>query len=109
MNEQNEKLLKRKTGILKRCMKDKISYIKETEEIKTKIVQMVEKNDDEYKIKKMKEILDETKMMIPHSMRTIQKAADDLNKMMMEVKDEVGTSEEFTTAKKLLDEASDLL
>ncbi|OMJ26410.1 Tubulin-specific chaperone A [Smittium culicis] len=77
------KSLKIKSGSLSRLAKDKIVYIKESEQIKLKIDELVKNNADEWDIKKQREILEETLNMLPGCDKRIAVAHEDLSNLVV--------------------------
>ncbi|XP_071964574.1 tubulin-specific chaperone A-like [Antedon mediterranea] len=98
--------LKIKTGVLKRCAKEKIMYQKEGEQIAEKIEKMKADNKDEYDIKKQMEVLAESKMMIPDCTKRIEAAYSDLEQLIEECKTDFAETEELQAAAKQLSEVT---
>jgi len=101
--------LKIKTGVCKRSGKEKASYQKEAEQQKAKIEKMKADNEDEYKIKKMHEVLGETQQMVPDCHRRLVAARADLEKMIEELEPDFGQSDEKEEADKDLVAAKQVL
>jgi tubulin-specific chaperone A len=76
--EGQAKNLKIKTGTLRRLTKEKIMYEQEARSLQEKLKQYKEEGKDEYFIKKQTEVLKEANMMVPDTIRRLQKAYDDL-------------------------------
>ncbi len=81
--EGQVKNLKIKTGTLKRLTKEKLMYEQEVTTLQEKLKTYKDEARDEYFIKKQTEVLKEANMMVPDTMRRLQKAYDDL-KMTVE-------------------------
>ena len=73
-----QKQLRIKTGVCKRLKKDVIFYQKEQSDQEKKIEKMVSDGKCEYDIKKQREVLDETKAMIPDGFKRLETGYDDL-------------------------------
>ncbi|PVU85464.1 hypothetical protein BB559_006992 [Furculomyces boomerangus] len=82
------RLLKIKTGSLKRLVKDKDVYLMEAEEVKKRIENLKAKNADEWDIKKQAscidfyEVLEETLDMLPGCDKRIAVAYEDLQNLL---------------------------
>ena len=92
-NEGNiSRQLRIKTGIVKRLTKDVVSYQAEADIQQVRLEKMKEEKRDEYDIKKMGQVVQESLMMIPHCLRKLKIANEDLKQLtnehrdMMEVK-----------------------
>jgi tubulin-specific chaperone A len=64
--------------IWRRMLKEVAYYQKEVEENEAKLATMKEENRDPYDIKKFEEVLGESHMMIPDSMRRLEQTLQDL-------------------------------
>ena len=100
-NAQQLRQLKIKTGVLKRSVKDHISYSKEKtkqeEQLEnTKAQEGAEPSD----IKLRENMLAETVQMLPMCITNIQKAIDDLSGVQALVEESVGEDEEALAALK---------
>ncbi|XKL66700.1 hypothetical protein PGB90_010120 [Kerria lacca] len=76
--EGQAKNLKIKTGILKRLTKEKLMYEEEVSALQEKLQMYKNEGKDEYFIKKQTEVLKEANMMVPDTIRRLQRAYDDL-------------------------------
>lgn len=92
--EGQAKNLKIKTGTLRRLTKEKLMYEQEAKTLQEKLKQYKEDGKDEYFIKKQTEVLKEANMMVPDTMRRLQKAYDDL-KMTVEGATEIPKDNEI--------------
>ncbi|VVC30038.1 Tubulin binding cofactor A [Cinara cedri] len=104
MADPRIKTLKIKTGVVKRLTKEKLMYIKETDQQLEKVKKLKESGSDESVIKKQEEVLRESQMMIPDTQRRLKAAFDDLKSVIAdceELKEEV----DYLNAKKFLAEA----
>jgi len=103
--------LKIKTGVLKRSGKEKLSYQKEAQQQKEKIEKMKKDGRDEYEIKKMGEVLQETQQMVPDCHRRLVAARAEMEKMIGELEPDFGESEDkdFLAAKEVLKESETYL
>ncbi|XP_044756844.1 tubulin-specific chaperone A [Coccinella septempunctata] len=104
MSDPRIKQLKIKTGVVRRLAKEKITYEKEAVQQKDKVEKLKTDNGDSYHIKKQEEVLQESLMMIPDCQRRLAKAYEDLKNIIDNEKD-LEESEEFATAKQVLEEA----
>jgi tubulin-specific chaperone A len=71
-----------KTGVLKRVGKEKLSYRIEADQQKVKLQKMKDDGKDEYDIRKMNEVLQETLMMIPDCHRRLVAAHADIKNVL---------------------------
>ena len=79
--------LRIKTGIVKRLSKDVVSYQAEADIQQVRLDKMTEEKRDEYDIKKMGQVVQESLMMIPHCLRKLKIATEDLKQFTNEQKD----------------------
>ena len=79
--------LRIKTGIVKRLSKDVVSYQAEADIQQVRLDKMLEEKKDEYDIKKMGQVVQESLMMIPHCLRRLKIANEDLTTFTDEQKD----------------------
>ena len=78
--------LRIKTGIVKRLTKDVVSYQAEADIQQVRLEKMKEEERDEYDIKKMGQVVQESLMMIPHCLRKLKIANEDLKQLTNEYK-----------------------
>ncbi|KAK3098478.1 hypothetical protein FSP39_019816 [Pinctada imbricata] len=88
--------------------KEKCSYEKEITSTEEKIEKMKAEGKDEYDIKKMNEVLQESKMMVPDAMNRLRKAYDDLEQTLEKEKD-LNESEEYKAAQTALEDGKKVL
>ena len=62
--KQAERQLRIKTGGLVRYKKDMMSYAKELQQQENKLAKQMEEGQDEYTVKKLKEMIEETKAVL---------------------------------------------
>ncbi|XP_050732730.1 tubulin-specific chaperone A-like [Eriocheir sinensis] len=105
MSETLLKQLRIKTGVLKRCCKELISYQKEAEQIQEKIKKMQDEGQDVYYIKKQDLLLQETQNVIPDCQKRFNAAFQDLKTIVDEEKS-VEESEEYQAAAASLQDTS---
>ena len=87
-NEVNiSRQLRIKTGIVKRLTKDVVSYQAEADIQQMRLEKMKEEERDEYDIKKMGQVVQESLMMIPHCLRKLKIATEDLKQFTNDQKD----------------------
>jgi len=94
--------LKIKTGVVKRLAKEKEMYEKEAVDQAAKVEKMKAEEKDEYDIKKQKEVLEESRIMIPDCKRRLKTAYDDLKKLVADT-EELCETEEHKNAKAILE------
>ncbi|XP_028399202.1 tubulin-specific chaperone A-like [Dendronephthya gigantea] len=94
--------LKIKTNVVKRIGKEVKMYEKESQSLEEKVRQMESEGKDEYDIRKQKEVLAESKSMVPDTNRRLKTAIEDLKSYMGETEQELSESREFEEAKTLL-------
>lgn len=104
MADPRIRTIKIKTGVVKRLTKEKIVYEREAEAQKVRIEKLKEQGKDEYDLKKQDEVMNECLMMIPDCQRRLLVAYDDL-KNILDTEKDLEQSEDYITAKKILDEA----
>ncbi|XP_005091780.1 tubulin-specific chaperone A [Aplysia californica] len=101
MADPRIKQIKIKTGVVKRLVKEKESYEKEATQIEEKIEKMKADGKDEYDVKKQGEVLQESRSMVPDTIRRLKKAYADLDELLQKESD-LAEAEEFTQAKEAL-------
>ncbi|KAA8584323.1 tubulin-specific chaperone A [Sander lucioperca] len=94
--------IKIKTGIVKRLVKEEISYKKELSQQEEKVERLKAEAGCEYVIKKQVEVLQEARMMIPDCKRRLTIAHGDLLQLL-EAEEDLGESEEYKEARSVLD------
>ncbi|XP_037609464.1 tubulin-specific chaperone A [Sebastes umbrosus] len=94
--------IKIKTNIVRRLVKEEISYKKELVQQQEKVDRMKAEAGDEYVLRKQIEVLQESKMMIPDCRRRLTKAHEDLVQIL-EIEADLGESEEYKEAKNVSD------
>ncbi|KAG0277729.1 hypothetical protein BGZ96_002733 [Linnemannia gamsii] len=92
-----------KTNVLKRVAKEEVFYTKEKEHQERRIAVMVEKDPEDYEIKKQREVLEETMDMFPDVERRRKAALQDLSNLVMNASPDVKGSKEYEEARKLLE------
>ncbi|XP_002731209.1 tubulin-specific chaperone A-like [Saccoglossus kowalevskii] len=97
--------IKIKTGVVKRLTKEKAMYEKESIEQAAKVQKMEDEKKDEYDIRKQKEVLQESKQMIPDCEKRLRKAHSELTTMLENEKD-LEETEEYKAAQTVLQEAN---
>ncbi|XP_070541816.1 tubulin-specific chaperone A-like [Ptychodera flava] len=95
--------IKIKTGVVKRLNKEKAMYEKEVVDQDEKIKKMEADGKDEYDIKKQKEVLQESKQMIPDCKKRLATAHSELTTMVENEKD-LAETEEYKAAQEILAE-----
>ncbi|KAM4532529.1 tubulin-specific chaperone A [Fundulus diaphanus] len=102
MADPRTRQIKIKTGVVKRLVKEEISYINEAKQQEEKIERMKADGGDEYVIKKQMEVLQESRMMVPDCRRRLLIAHADLSQIL-ETEEDLAESEEYKEAKNVLD------
>ncbi|XP_077989117.1 tubulin-specific chaperone A-like [Glandiceps talaboti] len=95
--------LKIKTGVVKRLGKERSMYEKEVVDQQEKINKMEADGKDEYDIRKQKEVLQESKIMIPDCTRRLKTAHSELQ-TMLENEKELAETEEYKAAEAIVNE-----
>lgn len=93
-----------KVNALKRLMKEQALYKKEAEADAKRVEQAKEEGKDEYEIKKMNEVLQETQKMVPELNKKIQTTLNGLKELLSSDLDE-----DTTSAKEVAEEAEKFL
>ncbi|KAA8916488.1 hypothetical protein TRICI_001351 [Trichomonascus ciferrii] len=93
-----------KVNALKRLMKEQALYKKEAESDAKRVEQAKEEGKDEYEIKKMNEVLQETQQMVPELNKKIQTTLNGLKDLLSSDIDE-----DTTAAKEVVQEAEQFL
>ncbi|KAJ3359376.1 hypothetical protein GGF32_009394 [Allomyces javanicus] len=70
--------LKIKTGVVKRVHKETFMYQKEAEQQQARIQKLIDSGADEHDVRKQKEVLQETLVMIPDTQRRLAAAFHEL-------------------------------
>lgn len=104
MTDPRMKVLRIKTGVVKRLAKEKVMYEKEADWERARIQTFKDKGKDEHDIRKQEEVLQESLMMIPDCQRKLFKAFEEL-KNILETEIDLADKEEYITAQKILEEA----
>ncbi|TRY61588.1 hypothetical protein TCAL_02140 [Tigriopus californicus] len=103
------KSLKIKTGVVKRCGKEKLSYRQEADQQKDKVEQMKKEGRDDAEVKKMIEVMQESLMMIPDCHRRLEKAYAELQALVQGEMKDLTETEEYRSAQQVLTEAEEQL
>lgn len=108
MSDQRIKQLRIQTGVVKRIIKEKQMYEKEVEQTENRIQKMKDEGRDEYDVRKMGEVLAESKMMGPDCVKRLTTAVEDLKTKMSDA-DDLKETEEYKEAAKHLADAEKVL
>ncbi|OQV25792.1 putative Tubulin-specific chaperone A [Hypsibius exemplaris] len=103
MSDPRLRNLKVKTGVVRRLYKEKISYEKELEKERGKLTGMRQKGEDEYRVKKQEEVVQECLMMIPNCKIRLSNAWTDL-KTSIDAEPGFSNTDEYREATKVLNE-----
>lgn len=104
MTDPRIKILRIKTGVVKRLAKEKLTYELEADQQRERILTFKEQGKDEHEIKKQEEVLRESLMMVPDCQRRLVRAFDELQ-ILLENESDLADQEEYTVAQKVLEEA----
>lgn len=104
MSDPRIRILKIKTGVVKRLAKEKVTYEKEAAQQRERIQKLKDQDKDGYDIKKQEEVLQESLMMVPDCQRRLIKAFDELKKIL-ETEQDLKEVEDYIEAEKVLQEA----
>ncbi|KAG0149595.1 hypothetical protein CROQUDRAFT_669116 [Cronartium quercuum f. sp. fusiforme G11] len=102
--------LKIKTGVLQRLIKEEKFYHQELIEQTIKLESLSSSkplpNDDDYewKLRKQKEVIEETKKMIPDAQLRLSKSLAELQELVAAHEEEWADTEELAKAKGVIDE-----
>ncbi|KAK7116116.1 tubulin-specific chaperone A-like [Littorina saxatilis] len=102
------KKIKIQTGVVKRITKEKDMYEKEALQIEAKIEKMQTDGTDAYVLRKQQEVLQESKMMGPDTLKRLRSAYEELSRLV-EGESELAETEEYKAAKVALDAAKPLV
>ncbi|KAK0181360.1 hypothetical protein PV327_003652 [Microctonus hyperodae] len=108
MSDPRLRTIKIKTGVVKRLAKEKITYEKEAIRQKERIQEYKDQGKDGHDIKKQEEVLQESLMMVPDCQRRLQRAFEELKKIL-ETEQDIKESEVYIEAEKVLEEAESQL
>ncbi|XP_043262057.1 tubulin-specific chaperone A [Colletes gigas] len=104
MSDPRIRILKIKTGVVKRLAKEKVTYEKEAAQQRERIQKLKDQDKDGYDIKKQEEVLQESLMMVPDCQRRLVKAFAEL-KGILETEQDLKEVEDYIEAEKVLREA----
>ncbi|GFX88707.1 tubulin-specific chaperone A [Trichonephila clavipes] len=105
MADPRVKQIKIKTGVVKRLAKEKSMYEKEAVKEKAKLEKMQASGEDSYLIRKQEEVIKESVMMVPDTMKRYQVAFNELQEIL-DNEQELAESEEYQAAVEVLKETS---
>eukprot|EP00049_Salpingoeca_infusionum_P004192 m.75616 g.75616 ORF g.75616 m.75616 type:complete len:116 (-) comp12454_c0_seq1:108-455(-) len=91
-----------KTGVLKRLGKEREVNFKEVALEVKRIQKFKDEGRDEYDIKKQYEVLEECKMMIPHTQQRLEAAHQELS-AMLDAEVDLAESAEYKDAKAMVE------
>ncbi|CAG5127563.1 unnamed protein product [Candidula unifasciata] len=93
--------IKIQTGVVRRLTKEKESYEKEAVYLAERLEKMKADGKDEHDIRKQGEVLQESRCMIPDTVKRLKKAYRELSELLDKEAD-LADTEEFTTAREIL-------
>ena len=102
--------LRIKTGVVKRLTKEIASYKKEADQLEQKLQKMKDEGKDEYDIKKMGWVVQESLGMIPHCIRKLNMASNELETLLKNISledDDTESAKQMDLAKKEILEAKE--
>ncbi|GFS87839.1 tubulin-specific chaperone A [Nephila pilipes] len=105
MADPRIKQIKIKTGVVKRLAKEKLMYEKEAVKEKAKLEKMQASGGDSYLIRKQEEVIKESVMMVPDTMKRYQVAYNELQEIL-DNEQELAESEEYQAAVEVLKDTS---
>lgn len=104
------KNIKIHTGVVKRISKEKKVYEKEALDLAGKVEKMEKEGADHYVVKKQREVLQESQMMVPDSQRRLEKAIKELEALVKtEENKDLAETEEYKAAETAIEEANQCL
>ncbi|XP_054715036.1 tubulin-specific chaperone A-like [Uloborus diversus] len=103
MADPRVKQIKIKTGVVKRLAKEKLMYEKEVQKEKAKLEKMQATGEDSYLVRKQEEVVKESIMMIPDTVKRYNIAYTEL-KEILDNELELAESEEYIAAAEVLKE-----
>jgi len=98
------KKIKIQTGVVKRITKEKDMYEKEAVQIEGKVEKLQSEGADPYVIRKQQEVLQESKQMIPDTLKRLRNAYEELNRLV-EGESDLAETEEYKAAQAALEVA----
>ncbi|BFY97178.1 hypothetical protein BsWGS_00218 [Bradybaena similaris] len=101
MADPRKKLIKIKTGVVKRLTKEKESYEEEAAQLEQRLEKMKADGKDIHDIRKQGEVLQESRCMIPDTVKRLKKAYSELCELL-EKEADLADTEEFANAKEVL-------
>lgn len=104
MADPRIKTLKIKTGVLKRIVKEKTTYIKEVGVEEARYEKFKAGGSDEYVLKKQLEVIQESRMMVPECQRRIVRAYEDL-KAILDSEQDLKDTEDYKIALQIVEDA----
>nr|BAN20409.1 cofactor A, putative [Riptortus pedestris] len=108
MTDPRIKVLKIKTGVVKRLTKEKICYEKEADQQKERIQKYKDEGKDDADINKQNEVLQESLAMIIDCQRRLSKAFQELETILKDEED-LKETEEYIAAIQILEDAKPVL
>lgn len=106
MADPRLKTLKIKTGVLKRIVKEKSTYIKEVGIEEARYEKFKNEGLDEHVLNKQLEVIQESRMMVPECQRRIGRAYEDL-KSILDSEQDLRDLEDYKIALQLVQDAKE--
>ncbi|EJD52208.1 tubulin binding cofactor A [Auricularia subglabra TFB-10046 SS5] len=102
------KPMKIKTGVVKRLLKELTVYKKELEDQQRKVDQLIADGAEDWDIKNGRNMLEESKKMVPDTQARLQKAVTDLRELYVQARLDSALHEmdEYIKAEEALEEAN---
>ncbi|KZV84306.1 tubulin binding cofactor A [Exidia glandulosa HHB12029] len=100
--------LKIKTGVVKRLLKELTVYKQELEDQQLKLDKFIADGAEDWDIKNGRNMLEESRKMIPHTQSRLEKAVIDLREVVVQAKLDTSMHEleEYIKADETLEEAN---
>ncbi|PVD19973.1 hypothetical protein C0Q70_20467 [Pomacea canaliculata] len=96
------KKIRIQSGVVKRLTKEKDMYEKEGEQFAQKIEKLKAEGADEYVLKKQQEVLQESRAMVPDTLKRLKSAYEEL-KTLLEAENDLAEAEEYKQAESALE------
>mmetsp|Transcript_23436 Transcript_23436/g.56939 ORF Transcript_23436/g.56939 Transcript_23436/m.56939 type:complete len:124 (-) Transcript_23436:99-470(-) len=104
-----EKLVRIKTGVVKRTHKELLAYVQEEKDQRDRIELMKGSGQDVHDIKQQQEVLNDTLNVLPDTMCRLQKAHEDLADILVDASMELGVPDEIAEGVELTEQQSLIL
>ncbi|KAL8577990.1 hypothetical protein ACOMHN_048766 [Nucella lapillus] len=92
--------------MVKRITKEKKMYENEAKQLEEKVCKLKTDGADEYVVRKQQEVLQESKQMVPDTLKRLKNAHQELDCLMKDVEEDLAETEEYKAAVAVLQEAN---